>query len=198
MTAATLTGPAGSSDLLHIGSAIARKRIEVLLDILAQVATMRPDARLWRVGGPFTAAQAARVRQLGLGDRIRVLPFVTRPVLAALYRRAALVLLPSDREGFGLPVAEALACGTPILASDLPVLREVGGDASEYCPVGDAAAWTVRLVSLLEERDSNQHAWAERRRRGLARAALFSWAGYANAMEHLYLRVAAEKREARS
>ena len=65
---------------------------------------------------------------LGLGHNIRVLPFVDRPVLAALYRRASLVLLPSEREGFGLPLVEAMACGISVVASDLPVLREVGGD----------------------------------------------------------------------
>ena len=63
-------------------------------------------------------------------DAIVVLPFVDRATLAAVYRRAALALLPSEREGFGLPLVEALACGTPVVASDIPVLREVGGDAA--------------------------------------------------------------------
>ncbi len=198
MAAATLTGPAGESDLLHVGSTIERKRIDLLLDVLSQVASMRPGVRLWRVGGAFTPAQAARVRDLGLADRIQVLPFVTRPVLAALYRRAALVLLPSDREGFGLPVAEALACGTPILASDLPVLRETGGRAAEYCPAGDAQMWAARVVALLEERESDAAAWEERRRAGLEHARLFSWDRYAGEMEHVYSRLAAGQVAGRS
>ena len=69
-----------------------------------------------------------------------VLPFVDRRVLAAVYRRVALLLQTSDREGFGLPVAEAMTCGTPVVASDLPALREVGGPAATYCPVGDVDA----------------------------------------------------------
>jgi glycosyltransferase involved in cell wall biosynthesis len=53
-----------------------------------------------------------------------------------MYRRAALVLQPSSAEGFGLPVAEALACGAVVLASDLEVLREVAGEAAAYAPDG--------------------------------------------------------------
>ncbi len=197
LAAETLTGPRGSADLLHVGSTIARKRIDVLLDTLARVAQGRPDARLWRVGGPLTAEQTARVHQLGLADRIRVLPFVTRPVLAALYRRAALVLLPSDREGFGLPVAEAMACKTPVVASDLPVLREVGGDASDYCQVGDPSAWAGRVLSLLNERDTDSSAWTARREAGSARARCFSWTRYAGEMENLYLEIASASRLSR-
>ena len=83
--------------------------------------------RLVRVGGPFTAEQQALVRELGLGEAIVVLPTLDRSTLAAVYRRSALLLMPSEREGFGLPVLEALACGTPVVASDIAALREVGG-----------------------------------------------------------------------
>ena len=198
LAAARLTGPAGEADLLHVGSTIERKRIDLLLEILSQVARMRPGVKLWRVGGAFTPTQTARVRDLGLVDRIQVLPFVTRPVLAALYRRAALVLLPSDREGFGLPVAEALACGTPIVASDLPVLREVGGAAAEYCPAGEVQEWAARVVALLEERESDSTAWEKRRRAGVEHARLFSWDRYAGEMEQVYSRLTAGEFEGRS
>jgi glycosyltransferase involved in cell wall biosynthesis len=189
--AAALTGATGGSDLLHVGSTIPRKRIDVLLETLAHVATIRPDVRLWRVGGPFTAEQANRARELGVDRRIVVLPFVSRSVLAALYRRAALVLLPSEREGFGLPVVEAMGCGTPILCSDLPVLREVGGNAAEYCPVGQPAAWAARISELLGERDSRPDRWSARRTAGLARSASFCWKRYAATMQGVYERVAA-------
>lgn len=188
--AAVLAGTATGPELLHVGSTIPRKRIDVLLDVLAAVACQRPDVRLLRVGGPFTAEQSARVDALGLGPRIRVLPFVERPVLAALYRRAALAVLPSDREGFGLPLVESLACGTPILVSDLPVLREVGGPAAHYCPVGEVGDWSAHILDLLAERERDATAWRARQQMGIAHAAQFSWARYAQQMQSIYARVA--------
>jgi glycosyltransferase involved in cell wall biosynthesis len=189
--AAALTGATGRADLLHVGSTIPRKRIDVLLETVAIAARRRPDVRLWRVGGAFTAEQSRLARDLGIDDRIVVLPFVSRAVLAALYRRAALVLLPSQREGFGLPVIESMACGTPILCSDLPVLREVGGDAAEYCTVGAPSTWAARVGALLAEREDQPARWRARQASGLARAAAFSWQRYAAGMQGVYQRVAA-------
>jgi glycosyltransferase involved in cell wall biosynthesis len=188
--AARLTGEPGGSDLLHVGSTIPRKRIDVLLETLAIVARSRPDVRLWRVGGPFTREQARRARELGIAERIVVLPFVSRAVLAALYRRAALVLLPSEREGFGLPVIESMACGTPIVCSDLAVLREVGAGAAEYCAVASPEAWAVRIADLLAERERHPERWRARQSAACARAAAFSWQRCAAAMEEIYARVA--------
>jgi len=189
-TAAVLTGRTGPADLLHVGSTIPRKRIETLLEITARVAEKRPDAKLWRVGGPLTEAQRARACQLGVAHSIVTLPFVTRPVLAALYRRAALVLLPSEREGFGLPVIEAMACGTPIVCSDLTVLREVGGDAAEYCDPDDAAEWSTRIDALLAERDRSPAQWGARQQAGIGRASEFTWQRYASDMHDVYASVA--------
>jgi glycosyltransferase involved in cell wall biosynthesis len=193
-TAAALTGKLGAADLLHVGSTIARKGIDTLLEVLARVAEARPDVKLWRVGGPFTEAQAALACRLGVTGRIVVLPFVTRPVLAALYRRAAMVLLPSQREGFGLPVIEAMACGTPILCSDLPVLREVGGDAAEYCSPGDPKEWSARIITLLSEREGAPAQWHARQGACVAHASQFSWDRYASEMHAVYGSVAQSAR----
>ena len=84
------------------------------------------------------------MRELGLTDAIVVLPMLDRATLAAVYRRSALLLMPSEREGFGLPVLEALACGTPVVASDIEALREVGGFAASYCPVEGIEDWQRR------------------------------------------------------
>ena len=62
--------------------------------------------------------------------------------LAEVYRRAPVVLIPSGAEGFGLPVIEALACGAAVVASDIPALREAGGPAAAFVPVGDVGAWS--------------------------------------------------------
>jgi glycosyltransferase involved in cell wall biosynthesis len=134
----------------------------------------------------FTPEQQRLAKQLGIEAAIVVLPQLERNVLAAVYRRAAVVLLPSEREGFGLPVVEALACGTFVVASDLPVLREVGGDAAGYAPVGDLIGWTEKIVELLRERELQTPAGTERTVAGLAQARKFSWTEYANKMVQLY------------
>ena len=179
------------AELLHVGSTIPRKRIEMLLQILRGVLDRRPDVRLLRVGDPFTDAQASLATELGVADAIVHLPFLERPELAAVYRRAALVLLPSDREGFGLPVVEGLACGTPVLASDISSLREVGGDVVAHCPPADLACWVGSVLGLLAEREEDPAKWERRRQRGLASAARFSWRQYAAEMTRIYQTVCA-------
>ena len=173
-------------ELLHVGSTIPRKRIDLLLQVFRGVLDVRPDVRLLRVGDPFTAEQAALARQLAVDDAIVHLPFLERPELASVYRRAALVLLPSDREGFGLPVVEALACGTPVLASAIESLIEVGGSVVSHCEVGDLACWVSTTVALLAEREKEPVQWEQRRRQGLQMAARFSWRKYAEDMSRIY------------
>ena len=119
-----------------------------------------------------------------------MLPFLDRSTLAAVYRRSTVVLLPSEREGFGLPVLEALACGTPIAASDIEPLREVGGNAVEYCAPEDVSDWTNTVLRLLVEAADRDRLQA-RRAAGLARAASFSWTRYAAEAVALYARIAA-------
>jgi glycosyltransferase involved in cell wall biosynthesis len=184
--AARLLGRRSSEDLLHVGSTIARKRLDTLLRVFANIRRSRPDARLIRVGGPFTADQRALVREFALEDAIVVLPFLDRSTLAAVYRRSAVLLLPSEREGFGLPVLEALACGTPVIASDIEALREVGGTAVLYCPSDDVESWTTAVLQVLEERMEEPARWGERRTSGIARAAAFSWSQYAVGVVPLY------------
>ncbi|MGA9836950.1 MAG: glycosyltransferase family 1 protein [Gemmatimonadaceae bacterium] len=180
----------GDPLLLHVGSTIARKRIDVLLRVLARVRNRRPGARLVRVGGAFTAEQAALARALGVAQWITVMPAISQAGLADLYRQAALVLLPSETEGFGLPVIEEMACGTPVLASDLAVLHEVGGAAAAYAPVGNVEAWAAAVDALLAERDTLPEQWTRRRKAAVERAAAFTWGRFAQRMAECYTEVA--------
>jgi len=190
LEAGRLLGPPRRHDLLHVGSTIPRKRIDVLLEIFAAVRAAHPDARLIRAGGQFTAEQRVRARELGVLDGIVVLPFVDRGTLSAIYRRSALTLLPSEREGFGLPLVETLACGTPVVASDIPVLREIGGDAAAYAPLADVGAWRDTVLAMLRERDEAPEQWARRRAAARTRASEFSWSEYASRVVSVYRAVA--------
>ena len=193
--AAALLGPGRPDvvELLHVGSTIPRKRIDVLVKTLAEIRAAGRPVRLIRAGGAFTPDQAALVDRLQLANVVAVLPPLDRRALAAVYRRAALLLLPSEREGFGLPLVEAMACGTPVVVSDLGALREVGGEAAVYCQVGDVAAWVQAVRRLLAERESDPQVWNVRRNRAVQRAAAFTWSHYAAHMAGIYDRLGATR-----
>jgi glycosyltransferase involved in cell wall biosynthesis len=173
-----------AAEIVHVGSTEPRKRIEMLLRIFAGVMRKFPNARLIRVGG-LLPEHWRIAGALAIKDRIVCTPFVERKVLASVYRRAAVVLMPSDAEGFALPIVEAMACGRPVVASDLPVLREVGGDAASYCPVADVTSWFETVCALLERPDDCSTVRAR-----TAWAARFSWDTYSARTVEVYRAVA--------
>jgi glycosyltransferase involved in cell wall biosynthesis len=176
----------GHPFLLHVGSCIPRKRIDVLLEVFARLRNRFPDLKLVKVGGVWMAEQARLLHEQRIADEVLHVPTAERRTLAVLYRRAAAVLLPSDAEGFGLPVVEALACGSPVIISDLPVLREVGGDAAVYCPAGDGAAWSDTVERLL-----GAPCLAPAVDIRLQQARRFSWQRHAQIIADSYLRLLA-------
>jgi glycosyltransferase involved in cell wall biosynthesis len=181
-----LLGPLRHYDLLHVGTTVPRKRIDVLLRVFAAVHSQLSKARLIRVGGSFTRQQMQLAQALGIETSVVAMPRLDWDLVGAIYRRSSLVLLTSEREGFGLPVAEAMACGTPVVASDIPVLREIGGTAAEYCRVADINAWSETVIRLLNERIEDQEAWAQRKDRAIRQASRFTWAEYARCMAGIY------------
>ena len=175
-------GPAeGGTYLLHVGSCVPRKRIDVLLGVYDRVRRRRPDVQLIQAGGWFDPVQRDRADALG----VRQVRDLSRGQLAELYRGAAAVLVPSEAEGFGLPVLEALACGAPVVASDIPALREVGGSAVTFRPVGDLPAWDDVVMQVL---DAGRDRGAVER---LARAGTFSWAAHAEVIAAAYTKLVA-------
>jgi glycosyltransferase involved in cell wall biosynthesis len=175
--------------LLSVGSTIPRKRMDVLLKVFAMVTRDFPAARLIRVGGPFTEAQLGLARELGVDKAISVLPFVSRNVLASIYRGVTLLLQTSEAEGFGMPLAEAMACGCPVVASDLKVLREIGGAACEYVPAGDLNSWRDTVVQLLQEHITQNGTQDLRHERALAQVTRYSWAENARRTVEVYRKV---------
>ncbi len=185
-----VAAPEDAVELLHVGSVVSRKRIDVLLQCCGALRREGRAVHLVRVGAAFTDEQRRLLEGEGLQGHVSVLPPIDDRLLAAVYRRAALVLLPSEREGFGLPIVEALRCGTPVVASDLAVLREVGGGGVDFCAVGHVTAWKETVARLLSERETDPDRWAARRARGLLGASGFSWAEYARTMSAIYEAVA--------
>lgn len=160
--------------VLWVGTLEPRKDVSVLVDAFARV--MDGDAFPHRLvlvgpGGWLRGHDAAARRAASLGDRVRFTGPVDRTHLRALYRGADVFVLPSRHEGFGLPVLEAMAQGTPVLASDIAPLREIGGEPARYVPVGDIGEWADALATIL----SDDTARARRGDAGRAWAAQFTW-----------------------
>lgn len=172
--------------LLHVGSTIRRKRIDVLLQVFAGMATGFPELRLVRVGGPFTPEQSQLALELGVQHKIMQAPHLRKEELAAIYRNAVLLLQTSDAEGFGLPVIEAMACGCPVIGSDIAPLREAGGAAAVYCPVADVPSWINQSIRLLREREAERQVWEARRLPARRHASGFTWAENARQTSDVY------------
>ena len=161
--------------LLFVGTLEPRKNLPVLLRAYAQLpARDRAAVHLVLAGarGWMTDAIFATLEQLNLGDTVHFPGYVPAEELPLWYSAADALVYPSVFEGFGLPVLEALACGTPALVADASSLPEALGEGGLRLPPHDVAAWRDALARAMHDAD-----WrAEARARGLQHAARFSWA----------------------
>jgi glycosyltransferase involved in cell wall biosynthesis len=167
--------------LLNIAGNFPRKRLDVLFRVFAQVHRARPELRLVQHGAELDPEQSGLLRELGISENVVQTPPLTREGLAALYRHAHLVLLTSDREGFGFPAVEALATGAILVLSDIPAFREAAGNAAVFCPPGEVARWAEVVGSLL---DGSAAPPAPSVRMERARA--FSWTAHGEAIASAY------------
>jgi glycosyltransferase involved in cell wall biosynthesis len=158
---------------LYVGNFLPHKNLERLLRAWAAMpATLASSHRLVLAGGARAGRSTleALAASLRLGDRVAFAGLVDDADLPAVYGGAAVLVQPSLEEGFGLPVLEAMACGTPVIASRRGALPEVVGDAGVLVDPEDERALTAALTRLLGSA-AERRALAER---GLARAAHFT------------------------
>ena len=155
--------------ILYTGGFDPRKRVADLVEAVARVRTSIPSARLVLSGAaPAALIELARRR---LGPGALFCGYLAEEELAAWYRRAWVVAYPTDMEGFGFPLVEAFASGTPVVATRVGSVEEVAGGAALLVGVGDVEGLGSALVRLLEDdalRDSLRAA-------GVRRASGFSW-----------------------
>ena len=157
--------------ILTVGTLQPRKNHARLVEAFARIG---PRYRLVIAGGRGWAYQevSERVAQLGLDDRVIFPGYVDDADLPGLYRAASALAYPSLYEGFGLPVLEAMACGTPVMAADTSSLPEVVGEAGLLVDPLDVDALAGALVRLLEDEPLR----ARLREQGIRQAADFTWA----------------------
>lgn len=173
--------------LLTVGTIEPRKNLSRLLEALVRLRADDPDLHLVVVGarGWLYESFFRRIDELGLADVVHFPGYVLDADLPAIYTAATVVVMGSVYEGFGLPVLEAMACGTPVVSSDASSLPEVGGDAACYFDPRDVDDMTATLGRVLDDEDLRQ----EMSVAGLARAAKFSWERTARETLAVYERV---------
>jgi glycosyltransferase involved in cell wall biosynthesis len=135
--------------------------------------------------GPRASRLQKQAEELGVGGRVLFLPATRREVLIQLYSAAELLLHPSLCEGFGNPVAEAMACGCPVITSNLSAMPEVSGGAAILADPRDIAGLAAALRQVVSDSSMRQTL----RQRGLARARELDWKEFAAANLAIYRRV---------
>jgi len=161
--------------VLYVGSVEPRKNLTTLiraLDAMLQRGRTRPLLVIAGGSGWKNSAVYEEIERRSLKDKVCFTGFVTDEELLALYNTAAVFVYPSIYEGFGLPVVEAMSCGTPVVTTRVASIPEVGGEAVAYVEdPTDEDALSRRLEEVLLDHDLRSKLSAS----GLAQAATFGW-----------------------
>jgi glycosyltransferase involved in cell wall biosynthesis len=158
--------PPDAPFVLHVGSNLRRKNREGVLRIFAR-RKEEWNGSLVFAGEPLSEALRALGRQLGVLDRVVEVPNATSELLEALYNCGTALLFPSTFEGFGWPIAEAHACGCPVICSDIGPLPEVSGGAALVHDVEDEEGFAADILRLTDPAE-REH-WSEKSLRNAAR-----------------------------
>lgn len=166
---------AGASDyLLYAGTLAQHKNLPFLVKILADLIAQGRQLRLALVGKHDALAKESLqsvISEEGVARSVDFLGYVSDETLAALMRRCACFTFPSLNEGFGLAVAEAMACGAPVVCSSAGSLPEVVRDGGVLLPPHDRAAWTHAISVVLDDTAFR----LDLKRRGVERATQLTW-----------------------
>jgi len=170
--------------VLFVGQQMRIKGPHLLVQALAQLRTSRPELTLALVGksGNATSLIETTAQSLDLGESLKRIPWVCDDELRCLYSAAEVMAFPSRYEGFGIPVLEAMQCGTPVITTRYSCLPEVAGDAAYYVDETNVSVLTAALAEVLGDANLRRSMVA----RGLENASRFTWKGSAqNVLEAL-------------
>lgn len=174
--------------LIYVGSEDPRKNLVTLVRALAEIRRALPDVELIKVGRAQFELERQRLvelaEQVGVRQAIHFLDDVPEMDLPLLYNLADVCVMPSLYEGFGFPVLEAMACGTPVVCAATSSLPELAGDAGLLFEIGPQAveALAAAVQRILTDREFCQIL----RTKALAQAAKFTWASTARHMTALF------------
>lgn len=174
--------------ILYVGNLAAHKNLDALLrafSAMPKSGINEHDLVIVGTTQSKTADLSVQVERLNLAHRIHFLPYVAFELLPAVYRAASVLVLPSFIEGFGFPVIEAMACGTPVVCSRATSLPEVGGDAAEYFDPNQPNELAAKLRYVLSSAERRDEMYTK----GLAQARRFSWRAAAQKHVEVYQRI---------
>jgi glycosyltransferase involved in cell wall biosynthesis len=174
----------GGGHFLYVGALSASKNLPFLIEAFDASGAPADLVLAGRPGQDFPALAAA-VEGAARRDRIRLVHDASDAELDRLYRSALALVHPSLYEGFGFTPLEAMARGCPVLASDIPAVREISGDGALLVPLEDRAAWAGSLARLATDPALRQ----ELRARGASTVARYSWTATARELCGLFRRV---------
>ena len=179
------TGDGAPKKILYVGRSDPYKNLTILIEAFAQARREMPVPPQLIVAGspdPRYPEGPARARELGIDDAVTWTGYLTDEALVRAYQDADLLVHPSQYEGFGLPVLEAMACGTPVICSNASSLPEVAGDAAILLAPDDTQGYSHHMVAVLTDPELS----ASLARRGLDQARKFSWQATARATLAVY------------
>ena len=166
-----------------IGSLRWQKGYNYALSAFAQFAEKHPDWQLVIAGeGPLRDELNQQVHQLDIDDKVRLLGTVDRATLISLLNQSSVLMLSSVSEGFPKVILEAMACGTPVVATDVGSCGEIVPGAGIVVPPKDVAALSKALCQLAE----NNAVWQRYSETACKRAAKYEWANVAARVEEIY------------
>jgi len=160
------------------------KGINYLLEAIAIVKSTHPEIELCLIGNLKQGGESDNlIRALNIPNQINIHSQVTADEMVQLYAQACIVVVPSIYEGFGLPAAEAMACGLPVISTDGGALPEVIGDCGIIVPTRSGKAIALAIVDLLDSPEKRKSLGQRARKRIQQK---FSWARVADAIVTLY------------
>ncbi len=177
--------------ILFVGTVEPRKNLLTLVRTFEQIlrqTSHRPQLVVVGAKGWLMDELLAFIKQSPVSDRLLLTGYLDDDDLRALYSSCRVFVYPSIYEGFGLPPLEAMACGAPVIASDIPIFQETLADAAPLVNPNDVEAIAASIVGMLADEDRRR----EFSRRGLEQVAKFSWEQTAQMTMEVYRRVLGE------
>ncbi len=172
---------------MMVGSFEPRKNHKVAIEAFAKIKDASVQLKLLLIGIPndYQRKLIELVKDMDLTEQVLFPGYIPDPEIAVLYSVATAYLFPSSAEGFGLPIIEGMATGCPIIASDLNVFHEIGGQAVSYVPIGDHSSLSEEMLKMHEDPPYRATYVIE----GLSRSMKYNWEHAAEETLRVYLKV---------